>query len=239
MLKCLNYDRRFKSTFFCQRKIDSAIIGRLVGRFGTPGVDKNIFVIQVKFHIKGSGPKYIELESPTSSTKCGILLNVGKDYILAGQIIEGIRGKIDSCCWMELWDDIPLHIKWRLFHKRMSCNTQKYSAPKMQKQQISSYKKSNTIYPNNQQMPQTSTRYNLNQVYHISPPKNALNQMFHISPQLAGGGDMDHRNRIGNQMNVAEPPEGTDYVGGSVGMMFGGYMNRNRDMYNRYRELMD
>lgn len=29
-----------------------AVIGRLIGRFVTPGVQNNIFVIQVQFHIK-------------------------------------------------------------------------------------------------------------------------------------------------------------------------------------------
>ncbi|XP_062608524.1 uncharacterized protein LOC134270321 [Saccostrea cucullata] len=241
---------------FC--KSDYTIIGSLVGRIGTPGAEKNVFVIQVKFHIKGSGPKYIELESPTSSAQCGVLLSVGKDYILAGQIIEGIRGKIDSCCWMELWDEVPLKVKWRLLHKQISCSTQKYIAPKLQNQPVS-YSKDNTIYPNNQQMPQTSIKNDLNRGFYISSPENTLNQMSKISPQQTGRGDMEHGSMMRNQMFSpqytgrgdmdhgsmmrnhmnAEPPESMDYVREGVGMMFGGYMNRNQDIYNRYREMMD
>lgn len=42
------------------------------------------FIIALNYIVQGSGPKYIELESPMSIAKCGTVLDVGQDYILAG-----------------------------------------------------------------------------------------------------------------------------------------------------------
>lgn len=42
------------------------------------------FIIALNCIVQGSGPKYIELESPMSIAKCGTVLDVGQDYILAG-----------------------------------------------------------------------------------------------------------------------------------------------------------
>ncbi|XP_052719254.1 uncharacterized protein LOC128191207 [Crassostrea angulata] len=190
--------------------------------------------------------------------KCGTVLDVGQDYILAGKIKSGIRGELSVCSWQEKWSECPFLVRWRLLQKQITCRSQRV---KSQDNHISLTQNENTLYPNHQQnhmsapehqipLPEQTSNHIPAPEHQIPPADQTSYQMFQIShPKNHIYPSRSHRRQpqsfmdrmmMENHLGMSDPQEHMDYIGGRGRMTMYGYgLSGGSDFYSHFQESMD